>query len=170
MYANVHLMTPGICRCTLIFLLSTGVQGFTHDIPPMPPAPESLLVGDMLRIDATRARAAELAKVPISTSRVADPADVPEPSGASPTFDALTSPTIALTAIYGVGAQLYADVLIQGHTVTYVAGRAQAIRATASRPTYRLRAIQPPCVQLDGPGAGTNSTGTALKLCLGDRP
>jgi len=150
------------------FLLAVlwGAHVCAHDIPAMPPAPESLLVGDMLRIDAQRARAAELAKAAQSPALAAHPRGVPGASMANPSSasSAPVPPPVALSAIYGVGAQLYADVLIRGQAVTYVAGRAQPVRIGPLQTAYRLRAIRPPCVQLD---TGSKS---ALELCLGGRP
>jgi len=141
------------------------------EIPPMPSAPKSLLVGDMLRIDADRARAAELAKtanapgivVPaLATNALVAPS---LPSAHEP-----VAPPVSLSAIYGVGKQLYADVRIHGHAVTYAAGRAQPIRTSQPDTRYRLRAIHPPCVRLEARSAGVKSVAPTLELCLGGKP
>jgi len=150
-----------------MLLALCSVPARADEIPPMPPAPESLLVGDMLRIDADRARAAELAKAATTPGIVipalsANALVVPSlPSAHEP-----VPPPASLSAIYGVGKQLYADVRIHGHTVTYAAGRAQPIRTSQPDTLYRLRAIRPPCVRLDAHNAGGQPAASALELCL----
>jgi len=155
-----------------ILLALCSAHARADEIPPMPPAPASLLVGDMLRIDADRARAAELAKAATM------------PGAAIPALEAGTCivpsllqsnpepalPLASLSAIYGVGKHLYADVHIHGRAVTYAAGRAQPIRAGQAQTAYRLRAIRPPCVELDAQNARVKSAAPALELCLGDKP
>jgi len=172
---------PGLPRAA-VWLLLAGIRlSLAAGIPAMPPAPNSLLVGDLLRIDAERARAAELAKAaglapvgapasgfsPINASPASPTAGVSPPvvPGLSAVSPEPATPAVSLAAIYGVGARLLADVSIQGQRVTYAAGRAQPIRASDPHTAYRLRAIRPPCVQLE-PGHGD----PVLELCLGARP
>jgi len=53
---------PGLPRAA-VWLLLAGIRlSLAAGIPAMPPAPDSLLVGDLLRIDAERARAAGRAR------------------------------------------------------------------------------------------------------------
>jgi len=159
-------------RTACIVLALWGVRAHADEIPRMPPAPASLLVGDMLRIDAERAKAAELAKA-APMPGVAIPA-----LGASPLVVPSLSqgnsepvlPLASLSAIYGVGKQVYADVRIHGHAVTYAAGRAQPIRASQAQTAYRLRAIRPPCVLLDAQDTRVKPAAPALELCLGGKP
>jgi len=155
--------------CMMLALCSLPARA--DEIPPMPPAPKSLLVGDMLRIDADRARAAELAKtasapgivIPVlSTNALVVPG---LPSAHEP-----VAPPVSLSSIYGVGRQLYANVRIHGHTVTYAAGRAQPIRTSQPDTMYHLRAIRPPCVRLQARSAGVAFAAPMLELCLGGKP
>jgi len=156
---------PGLPRAA-VWLLLAGIRlSLAAEIPAMPPAPDSLLVGDLLRIDAQRARAAELAKTAglapmgapgtgfpqISASPAFPSGDVSHPGipGLTAVSPEPEAPAVSLTAIYGVGTRLHADIKIQGQLVTYAAGRAQPIRASDPYTVYRLRAIRPPCVQLD---------------------
>jgi len=173
-------------RVTLWLLAAlASAQALASDIPAMPPAPQSLLVGEMLRIDAQRARAAELAKTAETQANIATTsmlaAGAPVVDGLHPAAPAPGIPVpglstanpdpvapASLSAIYGVGTRLYADVRIAGQTVTYAAGRAQPIRTSQPRTIYRLRAIRPPCVHLNAV-AETSATST-LQLCLGDKP
>jgi len=159
-------------KTACIVLILWDVHARADEIPAMPSAPDSLLVGEMLRLDAQRAHAAERAKAAIMPG-----AAMSVPGAGSLVVPSLLQtnpepavPPASLSAIYGVGKQLYADVYIHGQAFTYAAGHAQPIRASQPNTPYRLRAIRPPCVRLDTRSAGAKLAASALELCLGGKP
>lgn len=148
-----------------------------NDLPPMPPAPPSLHVGDMLAIDARRALAVEQGKawpmhaMASATGMAASPGSTPPHAGVvhhppqTPDADADTgadAASIALLAIYGVDKRLYADVRIDGRLVTYAAGRAAPIRAGVADMSWSLNAIRSPCITL------SDSAGRQRETCIGE--
>jgi len=139
-----------------ISAIALAPQALADPIAPLPPAPASLLVGEMLRLDAKRALENERAKVapPIRTIQ-ATTSTAPYPAKVDP-------PAVTLLSIYGVGNQLYADMRIHGQAVTYAAGQAHPIRGH-QQAHYRLHAIRLPCVQLQ-------TRRIPLELCLSSKP
>lgn len=148
--------------------LATSAHASLATLPELPPAPAGQAVSELLMIDARDAIAAERAKQQTS----AQPAQ-PVPSTGSPTSVTGLPTTMAsatppvqsgpvLTAIYGVGNRLRAEVLIDGQHTLFANGRPSPL--TGASTSWRLKRISPPCVDLE-------SDDGAMRLCaarLGD--
>ncbi len=126
-------------------------------LPDLPPAPAGQAVSELLMMDARRAIAAEHAKHPLPPSALSaahgtasTASGFPQPSGA-------VKPAPLLTAIYGVGHRLHAQVVIDGQEALYVSGHARAVTANPS--PWRLKRIAPPCIDLESDNGG------AMRLC-----
>ena len=142
--------------------LATIAHASLATLPELPPAPAGQAVTELLMIDARDAIAAERAKQQTS----AQPAQ-PVPSTGSPTSVTGLPTTMAsatppvqsgpvLTAIYGVGNRLHAEVLIDGQQTLFANGRPTPVSSVAS--PWRLKRIAPPCVDLE-------SSDGAMRLC-----
>lgn len=141
-------LQPCFFGVALVTLLWGGCTHATN-VPMQDAESELMAVRELMRIETQQALVASRSRLDKAVTA----------SGMLASMAAVSSGQMKLLAIYGVGAKLMAEVLIDNQPYVYMRGRSLPVNSKNNATSYKLAGISGSCIHLE-------RTGDEHTLCL----